>query len=499
MGLVSKLRGLLGAGARLDATAAEARRAVKTSAEVGAKVGDVRTAVVALGDDVKELRREIKKMEAEVRERLLQYHLQLGRLARGRQDAAEPRLSGRAVPLAADADERLEWDTIGGDEPLPDPEGRLWLHLDACPACGGTDRTVVNEWNKLLLLPKAPDAAAVRYDYAICHACGLLFATRRPFGARYDYMLRHFGEVTGKRGPDGVIRNPLLNPLPLTDADRDELRRLAAAGVFVSDHLGLRTRDYIGGLLRDRVENSIHFDVIASLVALPPGARVLEVRSRAGTILDALRRLCGARVYAMPIWESQQFLLREVYGIETSDLIDFDRFAIPFDGQFDVIVCNHMLTHVVRPAAFFAEIRRCLAPGGHLYLHNEPDDAEFLEGPQSMIATLNPLHLQAFDQPTLVRVLAANGFRTVFVKARGDLKHMCLARYDGEVEWTPMSAGERDARIQAYQRARDRAVLGLRPELQPRVARVWSEAVERGVAAGIAEFDETGRLRLVAP
>jgi hypothetical protein len=31
----------------------------------------------------------------------------------------------------------------------------------------------------------------------------------------------------------------------------------------------------------------------------------------------------------MPIWESQQFLLRELFGIETSPLIDFEHFAIP--------------------------------------------------------------------------------------------------------------------------------------------------------------------------
>ena len=42
----------------------------------------------------------------------------------------------------------------------------------------------------------------------------------------------------GNRGT-GEITYRLLNPYPLSDADREELRRLASHGVFVSDHLGL--------------------------------------------------------------------------------------------------------------------------------------------------------------------------------------------------------------------------------------------------------------------
>ena len=246
--------------------------------------------------------------------------------------------------------------------------------------------------------------------------------------AAIDFLLAHFGEVVAKRGSrgTGAITNRLLNPYPLSDADRDELRRLAAHGVFVSDHLGLTGKQYLAPLLRDRFENSIHTDIIGSLIE-PRGARVLEVRSRAGTILDGLRRAWGAEVFAMPIWESQQFLLRELFGITTSPLIDFEHFAIPFDGEFDLIVCNHMFTHALRPRDFFGELRRKLKPGGHIYLYHEPDDAEFLAGNQSMFATLNPLHMQAFDQASLVRALAANGFETVFIKGR-NLHHLVLAR-----------------------------------------------------------------------
>jgi hypothetical protein len=62
----------------------------------------------------------------------------------------------------------------------------------------------------------------------------------------------------------------------------------------------------------------------------------------------------------------------------------------------------------------------------------------------------------------------------------------------------PMDKRERKSRIEAYQRAFDRAVLAMPPNLQPRVAGAWQSVVERAVAAGTAEFDERGNLRLVA-
>ena len=59
----------------------------------------------------------------------------------------------------------------------------------------------------------------------------------------------------------------------------------------------------------------------------------------------------------MPIWEGQQFIIQELYGIPTSTLIDFDRFQVPFEEPFDLIVCNHMFNHAVRLDGFLAAVR----------------------------------------------------------------------------------------------------------------------------------------------
>ena len=306
-----------------------------------------------------------------------------------------------------------------------------------------------------------------------------------------------FGEVTAKRGGGAEIANRVLNPYPLDDADRAELLRLAEPGIYVSDHLGLRNKDYLLPLLRDRLASSYHVDILGALLQ-PRGARVLEVRSRSGAILDGLRRAWDARVYAMPIWESQQFILREILKIDTSELIDFERFAVPFECPFDLIICNHMLTHSVAPAAFLAEIRRCLAPGGHIYLHSEPDDVEFLDGNQSMFATLNPLHMQTFDQRSLMRALRANGFETVFIKSR-DLHHLVLAKDVGTPGTiSPMTALERQDRLDRYHAAFHRAILAVDESVRPRVSTHWASAVEHAVASGVAQYDERGQLRLVS-
>jgi SAM-dependent methyltransferase len=134
---------------------------------------------------------------------------------------------------------------------------------------------------------------------------------------------------------------------------------------------------------------------------------VLEIRSRLGSISAMLQRLHGASCSAMTLLENQRFLIEEVYGFPAACPIDCDTFSIPFDGPFDLIISNHMLTHSVRPKEFLATVRDHLTPGGHLYLYQEPLEGEFLERGKSMSDTLNPFHLQTFNQASAVRALEA--------------------------------------------------------------------------------------------
>ena len=484
--LLTAIRALLAMPERMSRELREVEREIRTTAKATEQTTKKYYAETEkkYQNETESLRREIAALRDEVRERLLQYHLQLGRLEVLANGNDSPPL-GRRVPAVVPA-ERVR----AGAPATSDRAAGVsdeWLALSACPACGTVDRTIVCEWNKLILLDTSPDARAPCYDYAVCHGCGILYATQRPVGARYRYLVDHFEDVINKDAS-----NPLLNPHPLTDEDRARYRELIARGVFVSDHDG---GDYLSGVFKDRLANAGHVDILGSLLN-PRGARILEVRPRAGTILEGLRRHYGADVHAMAIWESQQFILREMYGIQSPELIDFDRFSIPFDEPFDLIVCNHMFNHAVRLDKFLREVRNALKPGGHLYLYNEIDDSEFLHGGQSMIATMNPLHLQACDRPSLVRALTASGFEPVFTKGL-DKRNFCLMRKVEVPTWTPVSQESIEKRIGLYRRARDRGVLRAPAQLRDRFADVWPATVERAVAAGVARFDDDGQLRLI--
>jgi SAM-dependent methyltransferase len=373
------------------------------------------------------------------------------------------------------------------------------LTLDACAVCGHTGRTLVCPFNRFALFEEPPDDRAPIYDYSLCHACGAVYATRRPAGPRYQWLFDHFEATLGRDDPDGD-ESPgklALSSRRITEEHRAHLRALAARGIFVSEHLGLKKREYLPALFADRAANSLHVDILGSLVPMHQ-PRVLEIRSRLGTIPAALARLHGATSVAMAIFESQQFLIEEIYKVPTAWPIDFDHFRIPFDGPFDLVVANHLMTHSVRPAEFLAEVRRHLSPGGHLYLYNEMDDGEFLSRGKSMFNSFNAFHFQTFDAPSLVRMLASQGFETTFVTIH-DGKCICLARMgEAGAAWTPMPEREREKRLAAYRRAYDFAVLKMPEHARWRVAGEWESVQKRAVEAGFAEVTKHGEVKLRA-
>jgi SAM-dependent methyltransferase len=368
------------------------------------------------------------------------------------------------------------------------------LTLDACAVCGHQEHTLVGEFNRFIHFAVPPDEASLRADYSICHGCGVLYAAKRPAGRRYQWLLEHFEESLGRA--EAGQRRPgkiAISSQHLEDDDRSRLSRLAARGVFVSEHAGVPRKQYLPALLSDRLASSVHVEVLGSLLDLR-GARVLEVRSRLGSIPAALRRLYDADVYAMAIFEGQQFLIGEVYGIP-STRIDFDDFRIPYPGPWDLIVCNHMLTHAVRPQQLLRTLRESLAPGGHVYFYSEPDDAEILADGKSMFNTLNAFHLQTFNGPSFVRALAANGLETVFLTHHeGNI--ICLAKAAPAAAAPRIEARELEGRIAGYKDARDAAVLMLPEQARARLGSEWPAVVERALRKGIAEFSPDGRIRI---
>lgn len=417
------------------------------------------------------------------------------RLVLRRIDARVTGVAPVTLPSTADEAEPLD-DAPQIDVPViprievPSVDGD-WLVLEACPACGSTEGAIVCEYNRFLVHGSAPDPDFHIYNYTLCRGCGIVYAARRPRGERYRRLLHTFTESLGRMAGSS---NLLLNPKPLSDADRAEMNRRASRGVFVSEHAGVARGDFLPSLQRDRLALASHVELLGSLVKLE-GARVAEVRSRTGALLAALRRLYHADVVAMPIFESQQHALRQVYDIPATSLIDFEHFVLPYEGRFDLIIANHMVTHSLHPLAMLRELRSHLNPGDHLYLYNEPDEAECLDLKQSMFKILNPFHMQTFDTASFLRLLARAGFEPVHVYHTDSVYLQCLARAAQPVEPAPMPAADFSRRVAAYANARDIAILQAPEHTRDVFGAEREAALERASVAGLIDLDERGRLR----
>jgi SAM-dependent methyltransferase len=244
------------------------------------------------------------------------------------------------------------------------------------------------------------------------------------------------------------------------------------------------------------MSNSCHVEILTSLLELH-APRVLELRPRFGSIGGALKRLWNAEVWGLPLFEGQQLINERVYGHHVDHLLDYDHFDVPYDGAFDLIVANHMVTHAVRPGDMLRVVKDRLAPDGYLYLYNEPDDAEFLDLKQSMFNVLNPFHFQTFDRDALVRALGLCGFETLFVThERGNL--VLLAKHRSVDAPVPsFTAEEVERRLARYRTARDLAILRVPEPVRPRFADEWDQVVDRAFASGLAELTSGGKLRVL--
>ncbi len=337
--------------------------------------------------------------------------------------------------------------------------------IEQCPACQGETATIVCRYNGLVLLKDMQTSDLARYDYACCHRCGLVFATRRPVGEEFDGLNRNFNEFLGR--PAGENANPLDNEHPLTDADRQALRRALAGGWLVSEDHEPGAKDWMPWLLADRMSQGYHVDWLSASVPLQ-GKRVLEVRSKTGFLLDALRRYHGAQVFAMPMFESQQFVIERLYDIPCTRRVDFEQFDVPYEGQFDLIITKHLLTHALHPGRMFQTLREHLVPGGHLYLYAETDDTLKYRKGKNLFGEQKCFHFQSFDLRTFVRVLSWQGFRVLFVRhpKRGDSEMTCLAKWDPEVRGQSISDEELSARLGMYRAWHDGSALGLPADTQ---------------------------------
>ncbi len=124
------------------------------------------------------------------------------------------------------------------------------------------------------------------------------------------------------------------------------------------------------------------------------GKRVLDVACGAGFGLAMLRQ-AGGRAVGMDL---DGHALREAQPIAGPRLAQANAMLLPLaDHSIDAVTSFETLEHVSDAAAFIAELRRVLRPGGTLILSTPNKDF----GPQSN----NPFHIQEFTAAELQALL----------------------------------------------------------------------------------------------
>src|SRR5204862_2712098 len=114
-------------------------------------------------------------------------------------------------------------------------------------------------YNRFILFDRVPDPACAIYNYSLCHACGVVYAERRPAGERYKWLLERFEETLGRTDVGAPRPGKFaLSSSSLTDEAREQLRRMVANGVLVSGTRGLPRKDYLPSLTNARLASRTH-------------------------------------------------------------------------------------------------------------------------------------------------------------------------------------------------------------------------------------------------
>jgi hypothetical protein len=353
--------------------------------------------------------------------------------------------------------------------------------IDSCLVCGETQRTVVAEYNRFIFMESMWQSDLARFDYALCHGCGLVYATRRPDRAEYDFLYDNFNEFLMRRENPNSLSVPELTPERAAEIDRQfvpwwEVKSVAGKGPIRK------------ALLRD-LDNALTYLPYIALHVPLPGAKVLHVRAKTSTLADMMKRVLGAtQVDLITLFPAHTCIAEKYAGVRVQSCLDYEDFQIPFEERYDLIIENHILIHMLDPNQTFDVFRSHLEPGGAIFLHKEHDDYQLFQKGKNLFAELRPFHYHQFDIPTLERICRRYGFATAFVAHKGTLNPELLGivRLEHEPIACPrIGAAELRARLDMYARWRDESILSLPKERSQAVygaelEQIWQRVKARG-------------------
>ena len=158
-----------------------------------------------------------------------------------------------------------------------------------------------------------------------------------------------------------------------------------------------------------------HLQYLNERGLLFPGMTIAHVRCDVGSLQKEIQKqFPDCSVYGYDYFDSNVRYARES-GLETVDLLNPAGIDFPHGVAFDLIICNHIFTHSIDPAADMEKLYAALKPGGILYLYNEMNhQIRFQPGNTSyQWVALNNFHKQLLSPTCLELFLMRGGFSDV--------------------------------------------------------------------------------------
>jgi len=332
--------------------------------------------------------------------------------------------------------------------------------LPACMVCGEAERTIVSEYNRLIFIDETWQSDVARFDYGLCHGCGLVYATRRPEGAEYDYLYENFNEF--------LLRTPNPKSFNVPELTRESRADIDESFLPWWELREKSTNCSIHKRLSHELNNVIYYLPQILLNLSVEGAKVLHIRAKSATFADFMKRVLGAsHVDLITLFPSHTYLAEKHPGIRATACLDYENFEIPYNERYDLIIENHVFIHMLDIAKTFSVFRSHLSPGGSLFLIGELADDELFRKRKNLFAELRPFHYQQFDKATLARMLNRFGFEATAVQQGGekDPELYGVAKLTGDPSECPrIGKQELRTRLDMYQRWRDESILSMPTE-----------------------------------
>jgi SAM-dependent methyltransferase len=162
-----------------------------------------------------------------------------------------------------------------------------------------------------------------------------------------------------------------------------------------------------------------------------PGIRALDLGSGTGVFTAELAG-AGARAVGAEVAQAALERARSTYPELAFQLVPIDG-PLPFDdSSFDLVWASEVIEHVADTGPWLSEVRRVMAPGGHLLI-TTPSHGRLRLAVGGIERYSEPLgdHLHLYSQASLRSLLEEFGFDEVSVRAVGGpplLRRMLFAR-----------------------------------------------------------------------